>query len=526
MKSSFNITKSSRRARPGFAFAAAPAMLIGGAIAALATALAVAPPSATDPAPDASGQRPTKIRNVRNFADRAGHDEWFALRPVLDASGKPQKDQARVSKRPVDRTRTPHDTTPIDFKHSLHFNSGGVADRLKAMKEGKTQALSDTGRLVHIEFAKNADGKDIHAMACTYCHESDDAGRYMKSVRFDIHCADCHTHELGVVNAAEVKDEGKTTSELKLSKAGMTSALKELAIPPQAIPHGDPKEIAALVEKQIGQWALSSPPVIDAEKFKALKEAKPAEEEEKPKSGRGRRSAEPAAEAPKEEAPKTEDPPATSRRRGSTTEAAPAGPKPPPKIVDIFENAAGVLAWRDTVRDKAMAEIGKGCARCHTTLDVNDIKPGFEISPQKIPEVWLPRSVFSHSSHIMVACTECHELAHVPAPKGDDEKAAAFYEWANETARVMLPGIDSCRQCHTPEIETGSTGAPSDCVLCHTYHAKIPSSVQGRQTIKDMLHGGRAAVVPAKQEGGKTTPSATPGPKSEAKPEEKPAAGH
>ena len=56
----------------------------------------------------------------------------------------------------------------------------------------------------------------------------------------------------------------------------------------------------------------------------------------------------------------------------------------------------------------------------------------------------------------------------------------------------MLPGIDSCRECHTPVMSTGATGAPSDCVLCHTYHVKLPSAAQGRLTIQELREGGKA----------------------------------
>ena len=93
----------------------------------------------------------------------------------------------------------------------------------------------------------------------------------------------------------------------------------------------------------------------------------------------------------------------------------------------------------------------------------------------------------------MVACVECHTLARPPAVKDGDDKSKAFFDWANKTERIMLPGIDSCRDCHVAVTKTGASGAPHECVLCHTYHVKLPVSAQGKMSIEGLIQGGKAA---------------------------------
>jgi hypothetical protein len=63
---------------------------------------------------------------------------------------------------------------------------------------------------------------------------------------------------------------------------------------------------------------------------------------------------------------------------------------------------------------------------------------------------WMPKSVFNHHAHRMVQCADCHAA-----------------ENSEKTSDVLLPGIDSCMNCHRP-----NGGARSGCVECHQYHAR------------------------------------------------------
>ena len=50
----------------------------------------------------------------------------------------------------------------------------------------------------------------------------------------------------------------------------------------------------------------------------------------------------------------------------------------------------------------------------------------------------------------MLICTECHAKAKT----------------SRETADVLIPGIETCRDCHRP----GADSAESRCFECHVYH--------------------------------------------------------
>jgi len=109
------------------------------------------------------------------------------------------------------------------------------------------------------------------------------------------------------------------------------------------------------------------------------------------------------------------------------------------------------------------ARLKTSCGKCHTTERTD---AGFEIAPARIQAVWLDRSVFSHGSHAMVQCDQCHAGAVT----------------GERTADVMLPSIESCQTCHTPSV-----GAPSDCVTCHAYHDHSQGWRVGDRHIADLL---------------------------------------
>lgn len=119
----------------------------------------------------------------------------------------------------------------------------------------------------------------------------------------------------------------------------------------------------------------------------------------------------------------------------------------------------------------------------------------FRVADPAIPDLWLTRSVFDHAAHTLMACTSCH--AGTPA--------------SERTADILLPGIESCRACHSPAghsprgggaaaagaspASLGSGGAPDNCVLCHVYHRPTAAN-QGALGITTGNRG-PTAVLPA-----------------------------
>lgn len=106
------------------------------------------------------------------------------------------------------------------------------------------------------------------------------------------------------------------------------------------------------------------------------------------------------------------------------------------------------------------SEAKGGCNYCHEVRNAES--PGdWSIVPPDIPDRWQPHAVFSHRSHQMLNCAECH---------------AGVFE-SRYTSDVILPDKESCRKCHSPnpiQPSAGSgtrfLGAQSDCVECHVYH--------------------------------------------------------
>src|SRR5262249_1729243 len=90
-----------------------------------------------------------------------------------------------------------------------------------------------------------------------------------------------------------------------------------------------------------------------------------------------------------------------------------------------------------------------GCTKCHPGREDLDPQGLPAYRQTEIPKTWLKHSVFSHRSHQMVLCLDCH--GHAPTSK--------------ETSDILLPNVNTCKRCHQPQ-----RGARSDCAMCHTYH--------------------------------------------------------
>jgi hypothetical protein len=106
-----------------------------------------------------------------------------------------------------------------------------------------------------------------------------------------------------------------------------------------------------------------------------------------------------------------------------------------------------------------------GCLHCHERAGGAPTElPRYQ--PTNLLSRWYPHSRFDHDSHRMLVCTECH-----PATG------------STTAADVLLPRIDTCRKCHTPQV-----GVRSDCVECHGYHHRGPESDwKGTFTIPEAL---------------------------------------
>ncbi|MBV9087062.1 MAG: hypothetical protein JOY79_06235, partial [Acidobacteriaceae bacterium] len=103
-----------------------------------------------------------------------------------------------------------------------------------------------------------------------------------------------------------------------------------------------------------------------------------------------------------------------------------------------------------------------------------------KVPKAEIPVRWMTNSVFDHQSHAMVQCASCHT------------KSAT----SRETSDVLIPGIDTCRQCHvTATSAQKDYVAEGSCFECHEYHQwEKRHSVKPKFSISELL--GKNAPAP------------------------------
>jgi len=119
----------------------------------------------------------------------------------------------------------------------------------------------------------------------------------------------------------------------------------------------------------------------------------------------------------------------------------------------------------------------KTCKQCHTLNFGEGSLPVVEES--NITLRWLPHAEFDHRAHRMMSCTSCHARAIS----------------SRDSADVLLPGIQVCRECHR-EAGASRQAAEGRCFECHQYHDWDKARrMKGRFTVPELL--GTAQVSPA-----------------------------
>jgi hypothetical protein len=118
------------------------------------------------------------------------------------------------------------------------------------------------------------------------------------------------------------------------------------------------------------------------------------------------------------------------------------------------------------IAERMVFDGANGCGYCHTAEKNRGPGELPRYLPSRITQAWLPHSRFNHERHRMLRCTECHR----EAPGSSDTKD------------VLLPDIETCRQCHNSQ-----TGARTDCAECHRYHDRAREVRRGQRSISDSL---------------------------------------
>jgi hypothetical protein len=135
------------------------------------------------------------------------------------------------------------------------------------------------------------------------------------------------------------------------------------------------------------------------------------------------------------------------------------------------------------------------CAKCHEVKwSGGNATPTIE--PTNMAERWLTRGPFTHSPHLHMACTDCHDQALK----------------STRTTDILMPSQTKCAECHRPLVEPGDSpvvqkaettklnpeltarqlkegGVRSDCQYCHPrYHAPADATVFANSVKKKNPH--------------------------------------
>jgi hypothetical protein len=104
---------------------------------------------------------------------------------------------------------------------------------------------------------------------------------------------------------------------------------------------------------------------------------------------------------------------------------------------------------------RAVFSKGGACYDCHVITPPSS--PGslnFGVVLVRQPLRYMAHGWFDHAAHTSETCASCHRAALT----------------SNDTQRLMLPGIATCRNCHGGEAARPPR-VRSTCAMCHDYHA-------------------------------------------------------
>ena len=97
----------------------------------------------------------------------------------------------------------------------------------------------------------------------------------------------------------------------------------------------------------------------------------------------------------------------------------------------------------------------RACSVCHEVRQTPEAAVPWDVTPVHLTQAWFPAASFDHSRHgtTLTACTTCHAAQH-----------------STDAHDVLMPGIESCRQCHAGAASTTTGKVASGCPSCHVFH--------------------------------------------------------
>ena len=375
---------------------------------------------------------------ISDFSDPEGHPDFRieqllamdkSVSPATAADGKPIHHAHTVidfMARDGEPARW-QDTARIRFNHQAH---------LKGMFNEKGEPLTgDEREAIKRRKGENAGELLAYPHSCADCHQADEAGRYMKPIVYEQHCAQCHPLTFDTEKIVKT-----------LAADGETEEQFAVTVPHEApeIVRGFLAELYSLRVSNRGAESKDTQfdPLAD------LRQGFPGEDFPVTLNTK-------LAEAVREQI------------RLDEREFYPE---------EFIENEIARMKGQ-----KVLFKENGACAFCHdvnTSADNGETTP--EIVAPNIPERWYAHSRFQHNSHRMLGCTECHT-----------DLISGHPVWeSRSTGDVLMPAKASCAKCHTGRENSTQTvsgkqlvGARSNCVECHTYHDHSKEDFNGQLTL-------------------------------------------
>jgi hypothetical protein len=312
--------------------------------------------------------------------------------------------------------------------------------------DGKVQ-WTDPGTLkfshkAHLNLAKDFDASTdrnswmagalnrLKELQCTACHEPDNDRRYIRSVNFDRHCAECHPLTLP---AGDLKDRlhhpqrGETAEVVRaeLLRRFWDKLVAQKPPPPPLPPDN-------VLNRGL-------PPLSAEQKAQVQKLAR---EEEA-------RQFDPAGY----DLPTLERPQFTLKSGCAYCHEEKIKVENSPDGLPVYK-APGL---RDRWKDVKFPHERFGADARRTAAE------------QIARDRWFPYAKFSHETHRILDCAGCHVQAKESVAAKD----------------VLMPTIDICQKCHNHT----TAGVRSDCLECHNYHDRgaEPHGLNGRMDVNKVL---------------------------------------
>jgi hypothetical protein len=151
-------------------------------------------------------------------------------------------------------------------------------------------------------------------------------------------------------------------------------------------------------------------------------------------------------------------------------------PREIPERIRPLRVARSASEWVEfRVEDAEWLLWTKTCKQCHTLNATSGPLP--EVAKSNITPRWLAHAQFDHHAHRMMSCTACHTRTRD----------------SRETSDILLPGVQTCRQCHR-ESKTKES-AEGRCFECHQYHDWSKAKpTKGRFTIPELRGSARLTL--------------------------------